>query len=889
MPGLRGLDLRIDASDSNGRATVSIPKGGQGFVTFGGIFAEPEVPFTELAATIDWKVLAWPSPGQPLRLALDVNATRAANADAAIRARARYVAADSGHDGQIEVDAEVEQGQARRLFRYLPLELPPDVRDWTQGAFESGKVEQVRAQVRGRMKAFPFQRPDEVDQGTFVLTGRFADVLLRFAPEWPTIQQVNGQFSIDRAKLRATGDRGSIGKGRVENATVVIEDMTHANLAVRAQYRGDAADMVKYVNASPLARMTVGDVTRPLRAEGPARLTLGVNWALNEKHSDPRVDGQLDLDGTNLTFEDGQPTLDGARGRVQFSNDSVSFDNVTASLHGSPLEASGQSLDHDGVEITAQARMSADSIRALTDNPLTRALDGAAEVRTTMRFSKQGRTVEARSDLVGLASWLPAPLNKAAGTAMPLVFSWAPQANAARPTERLSGTLGSDVRFLAERTASEVGRPLLITRAAVASGRPPQMPPRGLAVQVTAGRLDGDAWQEVFADDATPASDNSKPDGGNGLFAEDFDPEPVQFSLAADVLRYGSRRYRSAQIEGQRTSRLWKMKLEATGVSGMLDWERGGNAGPGGRLLGRFARLALPATIEGETPAVPNTTNRMPALDITAEDFSVGSAQLGRLELMATNLDNPLVWRLDRLALLSSAASFRAVGRFRTSTELDYQLEIADAGKLLEQFGLKDVFRGGNGLMHGKIQWQSVPSNFDVNTLAGELTMDVRNGQFLKADPGAAKLIGVLNLQALPKWLKFDFTDLFAKGFAFQELSGHALIDRGVARADRLAMQGLEAVVQMTGEADLRRQTQDLQVTVLPHLDASLAALAYAAIINPAVGLGAFIAQSLLGRQISKAFAYEFEVKGAWDDPQVIEKKRVDVHQAPGEWPPQPK
>ena len=186
--------------------------------------------------------------------------------------------------------------------------------------------------------------------------------------------------------------------------------------------------------------------------------------------------------------------------------------------------------------------------------------------------------------------------------------------------------------------------------------------------------------------------------------------------------------------------------------------------------------------------------------------------------------------------------------------------------------------------MSGQVHWQSVPSNLDIKSLGGDLTVDVRNGQFLKADPGAAKLIGVLNLQALPRWLKLDFTDLFAKGFAFQHLSGDVTMAKGVARADNLAMQGLEAVVQMKGEADLVAQTQDLQVTVLPHLDAGLAALAYAAIINPAVGLGAFVAQSLLGRQISKAFAYDFQIKGPWADPQVIQKKKRE--EAPLQYPP---
>ncbi len=933
IPGGRQIDLQIEATQAGGKATVSMPRGGQAFLTFGGIFSEPEIPFTELAGTVGWTVLAAPRAGQPLRLALDIDATRLANADAAGHAKARYVADETGHDGQLDVVAGLERGQARRVHRYLPQHLPQNVRDWVRQAFESGQLDQIQARVKGRLKAFPYQQVDEAGAGEFTMTGRFRDVLLRFAPDWPALQQASGTVGFDRATLRVTGERAEIGRSRVEGVTVAIDDLTHAELAVRGRVRGEAGDLLRFANASPLATSPVGAVTRPMRADGPVRLSLALDWALHDSRSHPRVSGQLDLDGTDLTFEDGQPTLAAVRGPLAFTTDALNFDRITASLHGSPIEASGRTEPGGALRVESRARISASSLRALTDNPLTRQLDGVAEVRTTMRFAEGQRTVEAESDLVGLVSHLPTPLAKPAAEARPLRFAWTPRAQASAkpdpatpdttsttsttgttstparpdttragrtPVETLVGSIGDDVRFVAERSAPEAGRPMVITRAAVARGRAPVLPPRGLAIQVTVDRLDGDAWQEVFSDAppspsaaTTPAASATRetgplprpaePAGGNGLFAEDFEAEPVQYALAARDLRFGSRRYGDARVDGTRAGRLWQARLQATGVAGNLQWEQGGKAGPGGRLVGRFSRLALPPTVDGVTPALPTAANRLPALDITADDFAVGEARLGRLELAATNLESPPMWRLDRLTLTSPAATLKAVGRFRESTRLDYQLEIADAGKLLEQFGLKEVFRGGSGQMSGRAHWQSVPSNLDIRSLGGDLTVDVRNGQFLKADPGAAKLIGVLNLQALPKWLKLDFTDLFARGFAFQQLSGQVAIDNGVARADHLAMQGLEAVVQMKGEADLVRQTQDLQVTVLPHLDGSLAALAYAAIINPAVGLGAFVAQSLLGKQISKAFAYDFQVKGAWADPQVIEKKREEV---PQQYPP---
>jgi len=58
-------------------------------------------------------------------------------------------------------------------------------------------------------------------------------------------------------------------------------------------------------------------------------------------------------------------------------------------------------------------------------------------------------------------------------------------------------------------------------------------------------------------------------------------------------------------------------------------------------------------------------------------------------------------------------------------------------------------------------------------------------------------------------------------------------------------MRGVQAAVLMEGQADIARETQDLRVVVVPEINAGTASLVSAA-INPAVGLGSFLAQFLL-------------------------------------------
>src|SRR3989442_8224829 len=133
--------------------------------------------------------------------------------------------------------------------------------------------------------------------------------------------------------------------------------------------------------------------------------------------------------------------------------------------------------------------------------------------------------------------------------------------------------------------------------------------------------------------------------------------------------------------------------------------------------------------------------------------------------------------------------------------------------------------------------------------MAGQVNVSIDAGQFLKVQPGAARLLSVLSLQSLPRRLSLDFRDLFQEGFAFDNITGDVTIAQGVAKTNNLRMRGVQALVLMEGDADIAHETQDLRVVVVPEINAGTAALAYA-VINPAFGLGAFLAQALLKKPL---------------------------------------
>jgi uncharacterized protein YhdP len=151
----------------------------------------------------------------------------------------------------------------------------------------------------------------------------------------------------------------------------------------------------------------------------------------------------------------------------------------------------------------------------------------------------------------------------------------------------------------------------------------------------------------------------------------------------------------------------------------------------------------------------------------------------------------------------------------------------------------------------------------------GQFNVNIGRGQFLQADPGVAKLLGVLSLQALPRRLLLDFRDVFSDGFAFDTVRGDVAIQQGIASTRNLQMKGVNALVQMEGSSDVARETQNLRVLIIPEVDAGTASLLAGLALNPAIGLSTFLAQLILRRPLSKANTQEFSIEGTWTDPKV--------------------
>jgi uncharacterized protein YhdP len=431
-----------------------------------------------------------------------------------------------------------------------------------------------------------------------------------------------------------------------------------------------------------------------------------------------------------------------------------------------------------------------------------------------------------------------------------------------------------------------------VLRGAIAAGLAPgesaAMPEQGVMANINVASVNLDQWAQLLGQ--TVSGGPAQAAGTRAAAAAPAGPSgymPSVLAVRAKELTVEGRTLHNVVVGATRDGSTWRASIDAAELNGYAEY------GPG-RLYARLARLSLgqAATRQVES-LLDEQPAELPALDVIVDDFELRGKKLGRLEIEAQNRSQEVrEWRLAKLNLTTPEAAFTASGnwaalnaqgaprvagtRERMRTAIRFRLDIADSGQLLARFGMKDVVRRGKGRLEGQVAWLGSPLAFDYATLDGNFHVGMEAGQFLRAEPGLAKLLGVLSLQSLPRRLALDFRDVFSEGFSFDFIRGDITIEDGIAATNNLQMKGVNAAVLMEGKADIQKETQDIKVVVVPEINAGTASLAFA-VINPAIGLGTFLAQLVLRQPLIRAATQEFQVHGTWADPQVTRVNRREA------------
>ncbi|MEI7612294.1 MAG: YhdP family protein [Betaproteobacteria bacterium] len=874
FPGFSGLSGALEADQKGGAATL---RAQQSSIDLPSIFPEPQIVLDKLGAQAKWKI------SRSGVLDAELSHVEFSGPEAAGSAQGTYRNTGEG-PGSIDMTASLTRGDARAVWRYMPHVVNVNARTWLHDSLLAGGASEAKLTLKGDLQDFPFL---DKSKGQFLVTVKAQDVTLDYGKGWPRIEGISGDLRFEGNGMIVEARQGSILGAKLMNTRAEIPDFDApiSTLRVKGQADGATSDFLKFIDQSPVAER-IDHFTEDMKASGNGHLDLDLTIPLDSARlGDSKIEGTYRFIDNEVSVDSALPPIRQVNGAVQFSGSDLRVPEINGVLFGGPLKVKG-GLQKDGkVLISANGAVNIEQLRKQSDAPFLAHLSGTTAYRGEVHINKRNADLVVNSSLAGLASTLPEPFRKTAAETLPLRFEKkiltavsSKKGVRADPVNRdqLSLSVGNALALQLIRRKQE--EKFVPERGAIAIGQALSLPESGVSLGLTAKSLDLDAWRRVFqassgaetpgkkAGAAVGAVAGAAAGGAKAAAPEAFSLMPNSISIKAPELLLLGRHYNDVDLSAANLATQWKIRLNSRQANGDLSWDTAG----AGRLTARLKQLVVEPSSAATESDAGEAIRELPALDIIADEFTLGTRRFGRLELQARNEGG--LWRLNRIQANNPFGSMTGSGEWRTGggrsrTELDFKIDSSDVGKMLERFGFPGAVRAGTAQLEGHLGWKGAPTAFDYDSLNGDMKLEANKGQFLKLDPGAGKLIGLISLQTLPRRVILDFKDVFSDGFAFDNINSKVEVRDGLMRTERLQIDGASARIVMRGEVDLKHETQRLSVNVQPELG-STAALGIA-LINPLAGVATLLAHKVLQNPLNQMFGFDYRVTGNWDDPKV--------------------
>ena len=869
QPGFSGLSVDVDGNDAGGRLNINSR---QLAVDAPGVMREPLL-FTTLTGQAGWQ-------RKRGELLVSVDNVAIANDDLAGNLYGSYQT-KAGTLGVLDLTVSLTHGDVRRAARYTPLvALGKEGSDWLNGAMLAGHTEDFRVRIKGNLSDFPL---DGTEDALLEIGGHARDVAMEFDKDWPHIENISGEFWIRGNKLEVKSPSATILGANLQNLTVTIADLLSDDLPleIKGNAAGASNTFLQFIQRSPV-RGYIDGFTDDMKASGNGHLDLFAHIPLLG-NKPVKVSGIFRVQDNDIDLGEGVPLLRKTRGELSFTESGMGASGVSAEILGGATSINVQTAAGGVVHATVKGRSNLDALRKINPHPLLNYLYGGTAWDADIAVAKKSAQLTINSNLQGLGSNLPQPFTKQANEVMPLHLE---KKNVTDGQDVITAQLGKllsarlarseengvmairhgIINFGGESVPGNQGRRSGTRRLLEQLGAVDSVRSRsGIWVAGSLPELSLRGWGDLLG--ATDSMDYNLPFAGANLVIG----KVSGFGIHVDNLKIDA---------GKRGDGLFAQLSSGT-LNGEVEWQPRGE----GKLTARLQNLlwngdddhassvsAKPVQSAKSIQSAPVSPGKLPALQVAIENLQMEGKQVGRLELVG--YPDGSDWRLRRLNIVNPDGSLTGDGVWlggqdNAQTQVNLLLQISDAGKILARSGYPNTVKGGSGKLAANLSWTGNPGEFNYATLGGTLKLDTSKGQFLKMDPGIGKLLSILSLQALPKRITLDFTDVFSDGFQFDNINGNAAIKSGVINTQDFHIDGSSAKVTMKGSVDLNSETQNLHVKILPALGDSVSLLgAFAA--GPVAGIGSLIINKVLGNPLDKLVSFEYNISGTWSDPKVV-------------------
>ncbi|HEY3859602.1 MAG TPA: YhdP family protein [Gammaproteobacteria bacterium] len=867
-PGFAGMSGQVDMADGGGEVRLDAQGADVDFrPLFRGLLHADKL---KLMARVDHDARGW-------RVATD--SFEIANADAAAHGRVGMQFPADGSAPVLDLDASVDRADARNKSAYFPVGImPTPVVVWLDTSIKSGQVTSGTVSIHGKTSDFPWY---DDKGGTFDIQFHLQHAQLDYFGGWPPIKDLDADVRFLDQGLEAHAHSGTIQNLAIQDGTTArFAELRTGILQVDGTAKGGAGNGLDFLRQGPLGKL-LGGYLDGFSAKGSAvadiHFTLPVTRPQDFTLKGKAVMQEVSLGPTALPAL----TAEHLHGSIDFGNYGLSTEGIEGTLLGGPLTVviHTPSDAHGGLSaVSVRGSAKGSAVAAVLGHGTEHWLDGQSDWQVDGRIPMQPGTSTAgldltlQSDLQGLGMRLPEPFGKAAAQSRPLrVALKLEAADDLSLAGTYSAALGVRVDFKPHKGGVDFDRGELRLGGATASR--PTKP--GFTVDGTLASFDWDQWKAVLL---PMAGNDSQP--GNGPVQRGALP-PMVADVDVDIghLAGFGQSLDKVQLAMQHGDAGWQGRIDSVPVAGafsvpssvdadhpiQLDMDRvllEDNSGGLGALSNKPE--------SAKSPVLNFDPRSVPALRFSAKQFQFGRMTLDNLSLslvpVPTGIALEEVKVVDPSFSVSGDGTWLVTSSGKQQSALNADVESKDVEKSLQSLGFDAGLTGDKGSIIASLNWQDSPMGDVVDSLSGSIHVKLQDGQIKEVQPGAGRLFGLLSINALPRRLLLNFSDVFGKGFGYDSIEGSFLLQQGDAYTKDLTINGPAASIHMVGRTGLAKRDFDQAMIV----DASVGStLPVVGALAAGVGVGAvvFLLTEIFKKPLTKAGEVRYHLTGSWDNP----------------------
>lgn len=757
---------------------------------------------------------------------------------------------DRGRSPYLKVRADFKNGNVGAAAKYYPAaRLPPKILAWMDSVFVGGTITHGTMLYDGPIRDFPFDN----GSGRFEVRGHVRDGVYRYFKGWAPITGAEIDVAVTGRDVLVTGS-GRIGALSVDQVVVQTRptaDPARRRVAITGKVQGPVAESLRVLrDVEPDAKPAPfwRPYLPPLQATGQGVMTLDIDVPLGAPGA--AFTGEYQVAGATLTLAAPALAASSVSGHVRFSDRGLDAAKLNGRLLGGAFAVNAARTPKGQLALNADGQVSGSELGRLHAAALAQRISGNIDWRVEWHEGVGLGDLRVQAALDKLRFKLPPPFDRSERASAERLTVATEQSR--DRSHSLSIDAGDIVRgklVLEDRDGWRLARGHVgfgMARVAL-----PARP--GLQISARLDRVDIDQWLPLLG-------------GGTGA-----PPPALVRSIGAEIkqLDMFNRSWGRIYLDLAPERGAWRATIDGDSVAGQARYVPANGRQPTAIKLD-LSQLKLPPRKAGGD-AAPVDPRRLPALDLRAASFEYKGRQIGEVDLSGAPYDQG--WRVARLNVTRPEGRFTSRGSWRTvggrhASAFDVEFSTSDIGATMDALGAAGQMKGGKVDVRTQLAWNGSPTDPKLASLDGRFEIAAEKGRFLRLDPGAARLFGLLDLRAITRYLTLDFSSIFGKGLAFDLIHGTITIERGNAYTDDFFLRGPSVALTAQGRLGLAAEDFDLVLAVNPKFSDTLTLTSWG-LFGPQAAAAILAIQKLFKKQIAAGTRVTYLVKGSWDDPTI--------------------